>query len=237
MSTKRSLSLQIEEFVHRQSSTKPLKSAPRPTKHQMRQWVAEDPDSLQAKLAVSPYAAILASPMRYCTFHRKKYPSHLLARFGLGLDPTTYKPTAYPTQDHDSGRGYYVKLNRKVLQQIQSKEYKRLFRGDVRYAKSMATHLEHVMIQDLIHQAQALPPLIPIDNETEHHQYQCILHMNASSLSETKAPVYDVSSPPWQPLHQTLPQSCAALGVPKSIDTVPLAIALHRFNQWVQSSI
>jgi hypothetical protein len=55
MSTKRSLSLQIEEFVHRQSSQKPLKRAPRPTKHQMRQWVAEDPDSLQARLAVSPY--------------------------------------------------------------------------------------------------------------------------------------------------------------------------------------
>lgn len=105
----------------------------------------------------------------------------------------------------------------------------------------MADHLEHVMVQDLICQIQALPPLIPIDKDTviKPHQWQCILHMDASSLPETshRTTVYDVSSPPWQPLHQALPQACAALGVPKSIDTVPFAIALHRFHQWVHSSL
>ncbi|KAI8333071.1 hypothetical protein BC941DRAFT_435012 [Chlamydoabsidia padenii] len=237
-----SLTQRIQQLAHKQT-TKISKKAPRPTKHQLRQWQVDEPDSLQAKLAVSPYAAILASPMRQCTFHRKHYPSHLLARFGLGLDPTTYKPTAYPSEK--DGRGYYLKLNRKVLDQIQTKESRRLFRGEVVYTKTMATHLEHVMIQALVRQAHTMPfiPLYYRQNQwtvedgspIEPQKYQCLLAVNPPPSSQD-IQLYDLQTPAWEPLRQALQIPGEAMGVPKSVDTVSFAVDLYRFHQWVQSS-
>ncbi|ORZ11579.1 hypothetical protein BCR42DRAFT_421371 [Absidia repens] len=180
--------------------------------------------------------------MRYCAFHRKPFPSHLLQRFEIGLHPETRAAWAFPSDAGDH-RGYYAKLNPAVLSHVQKQDHKRLFRGAARYPKNMNQYLDQRMMQTLVKQASLVKytrtPTAPGDD------YQCVLQLKPPPLSSISAPditTYALFTPSWQPLYDALLAHLgdeddvpATLGVVKSIDSVPFAVALFRYQLWLQS--
>ncbi|KAI8093919.1 uncharacterized protein BX664DRAFT_116943 [Halteromyces radiatus] len=250
MSSSFSYTQRIQQLAQ-QWKSKP-KKIERLSKQELRQLSINEPTNLQVKLASSPYAAILASPIRYCTFHRKHFPSYLLMRFGIGLHPTTRKQWAYPTVQPDRrqdniGKGHYVKLNHDVLEQVQRKEHKRLFRGQAEYAPGMTSHIESLMMECIL-QDMARTEYISIKQDTtldayDWNAYQCILVLSdqwfAKLNESTSLTCYDLSNPKWKPLHDMLRPLTKydAVAIPKTLDTVSLAIQLFRFHQLINSSL
>ncbi|CAO3588328.1 unnamed protein product [Absidia cylindrospora] len=250
--TRSSLTQRIQALA-RTKSTLP-KKAPPLTKSQLQKL---DPDSLQAKLATSAYAAILASPMRYCTFHRKCFPSRkvcfwfvsvthspfpsgLLQRFELGLHPETHAAWAFPSDTGD-GHGYYAKLHAGVLAQVQKQDHKRMLRGMARYSKNMNQYLNQQMMQALVDQSSLVQYTRTPSSDDD---YQCILLLKPplpSTPTITTTTTYALYTPPWQPLYDALLAHLgekdvpASLGVVKSMDSVPFAVALFRYHQWLLS--
>ncbi|KAI9306577.1 hypothetical protein BJ944DRAFT_263324 [Cunninghamella echinulata] len=128
--------------------------------------------SIETNIKLSPFAAILASPMRTCTFHRKQYPSALLARFSIGIHPETGKKWGYPSINESGERGYYVKLNKQVIDILSKKEHKRLFRGSADFPKTgMSEYIENLLIERVIIQLKKIAPsLIPLKLEFASNQ-------------------------------------------------------------------
>ncbi|CAO3652075.1 unnamed protein product [Cunninghamella echinulata] len=115
--------------------------------------------SVETNIKLSPFAAILASPMRTCTFHRKQYPSALLARFSIGIHPETGKKWGYPSINESSERGYYVKLNKQVIDILSKKEHKRLFRGSADFPKTgMSEYIESLLTERVVIQLEKILP-------------------------------------------------------------------------------
>ncbi|OBZ89114.1 hypothetical protein A0J61_02839 [Choanephora cucurbitarum] len=111
----------VTELMQRWSKQAP-KRAEKLSKCQISEMIKTTPNSLEARLAVNPYAAMLASPLRKCGFHSRIFPSSLLLRFGLAWHPETNRNWAYPTTDSKSeneGFGYYIQLKKGVVEAIQ----------------------------------------------------------------------------------------------------------------------
>ncbi|KAI8341543.1 hypothetical protein BD560DRAFT_17288 [Blakeslea trispora] len=124
---------------------KTSKRIERPSSSQISKMIKAAPDSLEAKLATNPYAAMLASPLRRCAFHSRIIPSSLLLRFELGWHPETKLNWAFPTVGDklgNKGFGYYVRLNKDVVEVIQKGSYNAVFRGKATYRPDMVEHVE-----------------------------------------------------------------------------------------------
>ncbi|EPB81729.1 hypothetical protein HMPREF1544_11548 [Mucor circinelloides 1006PhL] len=119
----------------------------RKTPSQIRKLIQQDPNSFEARLHTSPYASILASPLRKCSFHSRIFPSKLLLRFGLAWHPETNRNWAFPTLRKASGFGYYVSFKKEILQILQKGAYQAIFRGAATYRSDMVEHVQDVLFQ------------------------------------------------------------------------------------------
>ncbi|KAL0087927.1 hypothetical protein J3Q64DRAFT_1820926 [Phycomyces blakesleeanus] len=123
------------------------------TPAQLKKHEKHQPESLEARMVASPYAAILASPIRQCLFYRRAFPSKLLIRFGAGYHPKTKQNWAFPTvgKPHEmTGKGYYVKLCKRVLELFGAKGHDAAFRGEVTYPLGMVHQVEKTINQQAL---------------------------------------------------------------------------------------
>ncbi|CAO3651228.1 unnamed protein product [Cunninghamella blakesleeana] len=151
--------------------------------------------SLEEKLSLSPFAAMLASPMRTCTFHRKPFPSDLLMRFSVGIHPTSKKQWGYPSMYESNGRGYYVKLNEKIIDELSKKEYKRLFRGSAEFPKmGMSKYVHDLLVKRIEDQMEKiLPSLVTLnlkENETMTSNHSKWKYAGTTNTIKTNSPLY-----------------------------------------------
>ncbi|KAF7732014.1 hypothetical protein EC973_007119 [Apophysomyces ossiformis] len=135
------------QTVHQWIKRPPAKNR-RLKPNQLRVLIQKDPESLQAKVAMSPYAAIMASPLRLCKFNRSVFPSKLLIRFGMGWHQKSNKVWVHPTTGKSLSQGHYVKLQRRVLEQFHSKGgYRSTFRGAAIYRDDMTEEVQKLVYQ------------------------------------------------------------------------------------------
>ncbi|CAO0799257.1 unnamed protein product [Mucor circinelloides] len=183
----------------------------RKTPSQIRKLIQQDPNSFEARLHTSPYASILASPLRKCSFHSRIFPSKLLLRFGLAWHPETNRNWAFPTLRKASGFGYYVSFKKEILQILQKGAYQAIFRGAATYRSDMVEHVQDVLFQQTYtefckHPIQMYDVLEPTTDKhwksTASAPYQCILSFNATGTaiceldhqiqSQKQVPCYNV---------------------------------------------
>ncbi|KAI8643640.1 hypothetical protein BD408DRAFT_442494 [Parasitella parasitica] len=233
----------------------------RKTAFQIRKAIKETPDSLESKLYTNPYASILASPLRKCSFHSRVFPSKLLLRFGLALHPETSRNWAFPTLRKTSGFGYYVNAKKDVLQEMQKGAYQAIFRGAATYRSDMVEHVQNAIFQQSytefckhpVHIYDILTPLAEKQwkgTAVDTIEYQCILAFDATDAivceldhqirSQLHVPCYNMSQF-WPQksienlkLRLNMPkESSLTLGVPRSMDTVQLANDLWHCRQFI----
>ncbi|KAI9285365.1 hypothetical protein BC943DRAFT_360460 [Umbelopsis sp. AD052] len=118
------------------------------------------PESLQSrvnelseKLQRNPYAAMLKSPLRKCTFHERAMPSAFLTRLTVGVDKSTNLTWAVPTigerHEHGLGQGRYVAQNQLALHSFEkTARYKYTFRNKAIYRSDM-TNLIKSKLSDI----------------------------------------------------------------------------------------
>ncbi|KAI9472943.1 hypothetical protein BDB00DRAFT_879772 [Zychaea mexicana] len=160
------------------------------------------PGSLEAKVAASPYASILASPLRHCAFHQRRFPSQMLLRFGL---ERSSKSAIYPFPEvglkkpaglNDSKR--YVRLRRPVLDVVARNGSRAIFRGQTEFKKDTMEEIGRELIDyvyahydssNFIRLKQLLPgewckdPSFSNDTTTST-QFQCILLLSTPSSND-----------------------------------------------------
>ncbi|KAI7879457.1 hypothetical protein K492DRAFT_208234 [Lichtheimia hyalospora FSU 10163] len=197
---------------------------------------------------------MLASPLRECKYHRKMFPSALLLRFGLGMDDKTHKISATPeiSNIRNQGTKYYVHLRKKVLQQLQPKGYRAIFRGSCEhYDKDMQKRVEHELGMSAFQHLQSNHTVdlhYVKDREwTSKEPLQCILLFRHPSpklpfceldhrVGNQWVPCYDVRQiwPHSNMINPNDPRDIVAMGISRSSDTVKLAMALWRCHQYYQ---
>ncbi|KAL9543541.1 hypothetical protein MBANPS3_008065 [Mucor bainieri] len=235
----------------------------RKTPSQISKLIQENPDALEAKLHTNPYASILASPLRKCSFHSRLFPSKLLLRFGLAWHPETNRNWAFPTLRKTSGFGYYVNFKKEILQVLQKGAYQATFRGAATYRSDMVEHVQDVLFQQTHaefskHPIQMYDALELVkDKQWKSNkgpvEYQCILSFDGTSTTvceldhqtqtQQHVPCYNMHHI-WSPeitdrlksqLH--IPKDAPlALGVPKSVATVQLATDLWHCRQFINQA-
>ncbi|KAI7869089.1 uncharacterized protein EV154DRAFT_130030 [Mucor mucedo] len=240
---------------------KPIKSLhERPKPSQLLQIVEDSPSSLEAKLAVHAHAKILASPLRLCTFHFRQFPNELMIRFEKGWHQPTKLFWAFPTFKKSGGKGVYVNLSRKVLEIFGKGSYRAAFRGSATYRNDMQNHVESLLHKESFAQFAKRPSntfhILTAKsasqwkaNSTSPMGYQCILSFSTSetlceldhqieSLDGTHphVPCYHIQRI-WdkrdiESIHLPEDDTVVALGVPRKLDTVDLAIALWRCRKF-----
>ncbi|KAG2223401.1 hypothetical protein INT45_002896 [Circinella minor] len=116
----------------------PLQKAKRPSISQKKQNAI--PKTLQEKVMASPYATILASPLRLCGYQRRMFPSKMLLRFGLMRNPKKDEilPVSEVTNTKPNGPNdhkHYVRLRRPILDDLSQKGSKAIFLGKTEFQK------------------------------------------------------------------------------------------------------
>ncbi|KAG0174567.1 hypothetical protein DFQ28_005722 [Apophysomyces sp. BC1034] len=182
--------------IVRQWRQKPATRDPRPTPRQLQAFVQNDPESLQAKVAMSPYAAIMASPLRLCKFSRGVFPSKLLIRFGIGWHPKSKQAWVHPTIGKSQSQGNYVKLQRRTLEVFHSKGgYRGVFRGAATFREDMTEEVQKVVFRHAFDLFRQTPyggyPILRLKgshwiSEMDVRGFQCILLLGGP-LTETLA--------------------------------------------------
>ncbi|KAI7859717.1 hypothetical protein BDC45DRAFT_553457 [Circinella umbellata] len=127
----------IDKLAHKLKSES-LQKAKRPSISQKNQNAI--PKTLQEKVMASPYATILASPLRLCGYHRRMFPSKMLLRFGLMRDPKSDKilPVSEITSTKPNGPNdhkHYVRLRRPIIDNLSQKGSKAIFLGKTEFQK------------------------------------------------------------------------------------------------------
>ncbi|KAL0145220.1 hypothetical protein V8B55DRAFT_1459633 [Mucor lusitanicus] len=255
--SKRPLSAIIKDW-HKKSSREN-----RRTPAQVRKLVKQDPDGLEARLHTNPYATMLASPLRKCSFHSRILPSKLLLRFGLAWHPETNRNWAFPTLRKTTGFGYYVNFKKEIFQVLQKGAYQATFRGAATYRSDMVEHVQDVLFQQTFaefskHPIQMYDLLEPMADKHWKSKgtakYQCILSFDATgtTLCELDHQTQEQQHVPCYNMHHiwspesidrlksqlNIPENAQlALGVPKSIDTVQLATDLWHCRQFIDQPV
>ncbi|KAI9010986.1 hypothetical protein CLU79DRAFT_446354 [Phycomyces nitens] len=107
---------------------------------------------------------------------RRTFPSKLLIRFGVGYHPKTDRIWAFPTLEkpHElSGKGYYVKLRKDVLELFGTKGHYAAFKMGATYRTDMSQTIEKAIYQqalDLFRQRALWVPLKLVG----HRQWQVV---------------------------------------------------------------
>ncbi|CEG81515.1 hypothetical protein RMATCC62417_15709 [Rhizopus microsporus] len=244
---------------------------PRPTADQLKEIIKTRPNSLEAKIATSPAARIMASPLRQCALQRRIFPSKLLLRFGLGWHPETKRVWAYPTiQGKTHGAGYYVSLQRRLLDVLKGGiVYNSVFRGNAMYRADMTDRVQDGLCQASLKEFLKIPTssihiLQPVDESSWVSDkpapmgYQCIIilqqnhtdfcahdhsvYIQSEDKTQKEIPCYYIkdlwSDKQISQISQRLnitpeQQRVSALGVPKSFETVDLAVELWRCREFI----
>ncbi|KAI9243486.1 hypothetical protein BDA99DRAFT_566636 [Phascolomyces articulosus] len=208
-------------------------------------------NTLEDKVAASPYAAMLASPLRLCMYHRRMFPSRMLLRFGMVQDK--YKNKLYPLPEvgrtkpsGPNGIKRYVRLRRPIFDELSQKGSKLIFLGKAEFQKDTMEIIHHEIAlyaqNHYKNNNNYLKELSRLENDlwqssSNEITYQCIL----ISSTDEKTPFYQhhrIINP--QGKLSTLPCYNIArigenldkegYGVVKSASTVELAIALYRYG-------
>ncbi|KAI8970240.1 hypothetical protein BDF20DRAFT_825781 [Mycotypha africana] len=122
----------------------------------------------------------------------------LLLRFGIGWHPKTKLYWAFPTFKKVKGLGYYVHLQKEVLESLQKGAYNATFRGVATYRTDMLQHVEQLLFKQPLSEMQQCPSNIyhtvrPTSSkskwEVDDSQkqlapmgYQCILSFNQTDI-------------------------------------------------------
>ncbi|KAI8141417.1 hypothetical protein BJV82DRAFT_175397 [Fennellomyces sp. T-0311] len=247
MNTVRRKSAEISKRLDQlaqQLRSNPLQKANRPTNYEK--------GSLEAKVASSPYAAILASPIRSCRYHRRYFPSEMLLRFGLVRDPKSNKLLPVPqVKRHEkmNGIGRYVRLRRAVFDHLGPRESRAIFMGKAEFQKDIVDAISRQLVDNAykLYQPSTYVPLISIERSLwqaeQPREFQCILISNDSDpfceldhriITDTtthKVPCYNVGRL-WDDTSMPL-----AYGVPKQISTVELAVALWKCRAFFNNNM
>ncbi|KAG1449529.1 hypothetical protein G6F46_005440 [Rhizopus delemar] len=261
------MSTLISNIIKQWKNVKTKKRAPPPNTPHLKRIINRHPDSLEAKVAVSPYARILASPLRHCSFHRRMFPSKLLLRFGTGWHTETNMLWAFPTigQKKLPGRGYYVNLQKRVLEVLKRGGFNAVFYGTANYRSDMTEHVENLLFKESFQQFikhpissyHILKPLSTSEWSSSFDNtmgYQCILLMDrqhtgkvcelghhiyiqSSNQVQSNLPCYSVkhlwTAEQMDQVIQQFDHDHIALGIPKSLKTVDLAVTLWRCRKFL----
>ncbi|KAI9272545.1 hypothetical protein BY458DRAFT_508582 [Sporodiniella umbellata] len=229
-------------------------------KWEIRQLVKRDGDGLAAKVAQSPYARMLASPLRLCGYHNKIFPSKLLLRFGTGWHPETQSVWAFPTVGgKQEGRGYYINLRKKVMEVLKTGDIRKVFYGTAHYRVDMTDHVQRLLADESFKRFSSfsLNSFCRLEALGENVwqcpdadlDFQCVLVLDPDqSLCQLEGvihtgnrvqysvPCYNVAQL-WtqaqlEPILTQLGPTQVALGVSKSLKTVDLAIDLWRCRKF-----
>lgn len=186
----------------------------------------------------------------------------MLLRFGVAWLPETNTKWAFPTIKKTSGVGYYVKLKKKILEKLQKGDHKAVFRGTAIYRSDMIEHVEQLIFkQSWIdfsrHALDSYDIISPKTTATWVSQqsssvmgYQCILvfdPVDTRMICELNHKINDQHHIPCYNMNQFWTEDeinkikthfnnkeHLALGVPKRLDTVPLAMNLWRCQQFIR---
>ncbi|KAI8981002.1 hypothetical protein BDB01DRAFT_724186 [Pilobolus umbonatus] len=182
--------------------------------------------------------------------------TEMMCRFEVGWHPETEAAWAYPTTTAHSGKGYYIKLKKSVLEIFQKGGHKAAFRGSAVYRSDMVSHIENTLNTDIFNQLLQVNKMdiYPVTMSSTHtwtadHDsltgYQCILlldtdqpsfiHFNQIHNNNSKydnVPSYNVSMI-WSKdrldkLKTRLKLTSDAVVINRSIDTVNLGASLYR---------
>ncbi|KAI9245199.1 hypothetical protein EDC94DRAFT_417597 [Helicostylum pulchrum] len=239
--------------IIRQWRTPLKKIGNRPSPANKIDFIKRAPSSLEAKIAVSPYASVLASPLRTCTFYSRQFPSKLLLRFGQGWHQPTKALWAFPTLKKSSGKGVYVTLSKKILDLFGKGGYKSAFRGSAVYRIDMLDHVQSLICEESFMQFSKRPikifhVLTPstssqwTSSESSAMGYQCILSFEPTGeiceLDHTidaqhhHIPYYNVNHI-WtkEQIESIKLPGSTVIGVPKTLETVELSVALWRCRE------
>ncbi|CAO3661564.1 unnamed protein product [Umbelopsis ramanniana] len=104
-------------------------------------------NELSEKVQRNPYAAMLKSPLRKCTFHERALPAAFLTRFTVGVDSSTNLTWAVPTlgdrHERGLGQGRYVAQNQQALNSFEkTARYKYTFRNKAIYRSDMTNFIK-----------------------------------------------------------------------------------------------
>ncbi|CEP18009.1 hypothetical protein [Parasitella parasitica] len=233
----------------------------RKTPSQLRKAIKEAPDSMEAKLHTNPYGICINYHQRSPLIIYRIFPSKLLLRFGLAWHPETSRKWAFPTLRKTSGFGYYVNFKKDVLQELQKGAYQAIFRGVATYRSDMLEHVQNAVFQQTYtefcnHPVHIYDILTPIKEKqwtgTVEYiaEYQCILAFDVTDTticeldhqirSQHHIPCYNMSQLwPQESIEKlkiqlNIPkESSLTLGVPRSMNTVQLAIDLWHCRQFI----
>lgn len=234
------------------------------TSQELKSIVKESPNSLKARLAVNPHANVLASPLRFCTFHNRFLPSKLMLRFGQAYHPSTGLIWAFPTLKKQGGKGVYVNLSKKVLELFGKGPHRSAFRGAATYRSDMTDHVRQLLFKetfDLFSERSLsaytlLKSIAPSiwEESTQFSSpmgYQCILMFDTSDTTcELNHQIHHQSNIPCYHVHhfwtkeqiqhiqeQLKVSQPFALGVPKDLNTVNLSISLWRCRKFLDVNV
>lgn len=182
-----------------------------------------------------------------------------MIRFEKGWHQPTKLFWAFPTFKKSGGKGVYVNLSKKVLEILGKGGYRAAFRSSVTYRSDMLNHVESMLYKEAFAQFTKRPPntfhVLTATSATQWKSnspspmgYQCILsfgksdklceldhHIESSDTTYHHIPCYHINHI-WdeQDIKSIrLPQDgIVALGVPKKLETVDLAIALWRCRKF-----
>jgi hypothetical protein len=197
----------------------------------------------------------------HCQLYIDLYYLELLIRFGQGWHQPTKLFWAFPTLKKSSGKGVYVNLSKKVLEIFGKGGYRAAFRGSATYRSDMLNHVESLLFKESFAQFSKRPlntfhiltassPSEWKTNSSSPMGYQCIISFNiADRVCEFDHQIQSTDTThhhiPCYHIQQIwakkdiesiqLPQNdtIIALGVPRKLETVDLAIALWRCRKFL----
>ncbi|EIE81444.1 hypothetical protein RO3G_06149 [Rhizopus delemar RA 99-880] len=195
------------------------------------------------------------------------FPSKLLLRFGTGWHTETNMLWAFPTigQKKLPGRGYYVNLQKRVLEVLKRGGFNAVFYGTANYRSDMTEHVENLLFKESFQQFikhpissyHILKPLSTSEWSSSFDNtmgYQCILLMDrqhtgkvcelghhiyiqSSNQVQSNLPCYSVkhlwTAEQMDQVIQQFDHDHIALGIPKSLKTVDLAVTLWRCRKFL----
>ena len=170
-----------------------------------------------------------------------------MLRFGQAYHAPTNSIWAYPTFKKREGKGVYVDLSKKVLEIFSKGSFRAAFRGTALYRSDMIEHVERTLFKESWQLFSRVPiTTYPVLQKTqwmsdECKEYQCILRFDQDKsaplchINQDNIPCYNMQSI-WSQTDIATIQKLQpfVLGVPKSLDTIELSIALWRCRQFLE---
>lgn len=184
-----------------------------------------------------------------------------MIRFAKGWHQPTKLFWAFPTLKKSAGKGVYVNLSKKVLDIFGKGGFKAAFRGSATYRSDMLNHIESLLFKESFTQFSKRPlntyHILTSTSVSEWKTnasstlgYHCIISFSvsdkmceldhcieSSGTTQHHVPCYHIQQI-WEKQEiESIPLpkdgTIIALGVPKRLETVDLAVALWRCRKFI----